>query len=239
MPQRSQHPNATGPLAPSVDGPVAAFEEACAGDGGGGDGEGQGGGFFLGEAGGGGCDGGLDAGLDRGLVRRAGGADGDQISGDGVAVVDDDGIGGAAGELVIEEAEARLAGGEASEHRKERGFERIGAGGLTAGKRGEALGLGLVVVGITAQAFDHPADGIGLALQGLAARFLSREGLLEIGDGAGVLGLVIGVEPFGQLGDPAGFGLELSAQLPEGGAACGLLGRGRDGEGDRHGRQVK
>ncbi len=32
-----QHPTERGPLAPSGDGPVAAFDQACAGDGGGGD----------------------------------------------------------------------------------------------------------------------------------------------------------------------------------------------------------
>ena len=45
-----QNPIAKGPVAPSGDGPVAAFDEACAGDGGGGEGEGEVGGFCFGEA---------------------------------------------------------------------------------------------------------------------------------------------------------------------------------------------
>ncbi len=49
-----QNPTEKGPLAPSGDGPVAAFDEACAGDGGGGEGEGEVSGFWFGETGGGG-----------------------------------------------------------------------------------------------------------------------------------------------------------------------------------------
>ena len=45
-----QNPIAKGPLAPSGDGPVAAFDEACAGDDGGGEGEGEVSGFCFGEA---------------------------------------------------------------------------------------------------------------------------------------------------------------------------------------------
>jgi hypothetical protein len=45
-----QNPIAKGPVAPSGDGSVAAFDEACAGDGGGGEGEGEVGGFWFGEA---------------------------------------------------------------------------------------------------------------------------------------------------------------------------------------------
>jgi ABC-type uncharacterized transport system permease subunit len=73
--------------------------------------------------------------------------------------------------------------------------------------------LGLVVVGVAAEAFDHPADGIGLAVQGLAAAFLGREAFLKVGHSKGVVGLVAGVEAIGELGDPAGFGLEFGAEL--------------------------
>jgi hypothetical protein len=73
--------------------------------------------------------------------------------------------------------------------------------------------LGLVVIGVAAEAFDHPADGIGLAVQGLAAAFLGREAFLKVGHGKGVVGLVAGVEAIGELGDPAGFGLEFGAEL--------------------------
>jgi hypothetical protein len=82
-----------------------------------------------------------------------------------------------------------------------------------------------VVVGIAAQAADHPADGIGLALQGFLARFLGGEALLQIGNREGVIGFIGGVQALGELGDPAGFGLELGAELPEGGAARGFLRR--------------
>ena len=65
------------------------------------------------------------------------------------------------------------------------------------------------------------------------------DALLEISHRLGVVGLVIGVEAFSELGDPAGFRLELGAQLPEGRAPWGL-GRwwGGDGEGDRHERET-
>ena len=121
-----------------------------AGDGGGGEGEGQGSGFLAAQASGGLGDRLFDALLDRGLIRRLAGGHGHQVGGDGVGVVDDDRIGGAAGELVIEQPEAGGAGGEAGEHRKEGGFERIGAGGFAAGQRCKALGLALVVVGVAA-----------------------------------------------------------------------------------------
>jgi len=61
----------------------------------------------------------------------------------------------------------------------------------------------LVVIGIAAQAADDPADGIGLALQGLAVAFFCGEAFLEISDGKCVVVGVLGVEAFGQLGDPA------------------------------------
>jgi hypothetical protein len=44
---------------------------------------------------------------------------------------------------------------------------------------------------------------------------LSGEAFLQISDGKGVVVGVLGVEAFRQLGDPAGFGLELGTQLPE------------------------
>jgi hypothetical protein len=188
----------------------------------------------LGETGGGLGDGGFDPLLDRALVRAAGGGEGDQIGGQGIGVVDDDRIGGAAGELVIEQPEAGGAGGEACEHREQGGFERIGAGGLVACQGAKALGLALVVVGIAAEAADHPADGIGFAFQGLAVACFCGEAFLQIGDSTGVVLGVLGVEAFGQLGDPAGFGLELGAQLPERRAPWSLLRRGGDGDGDRH-----
>ena len=84
-----QHPIARRPVA-SGDGPVAAFGEACAGDGGGGDGEGEVSGFCSGQAGGGGGDGGADAGLDRGFVGGAGGGGGHQVIGECGGVVDVD-----------------------------------------------------------------------------------------------------------------------------------------------------
>jgi hypothetical protein len=95
-----------------------------------------------------------------------------------------------------------------------------------------------VVVGIAAEAFDHPADGIGLALEGLLAGFLGGEAFLQIGNGEGVFGLIAGMEALSELGDPAGFRLELGAELPEGRASRGLIGwRGGDGKGNRHGRE--
>jgi hypothetical protein len=60
------------------------------------------------------------------------------------------------------------------------------------------------------------------------------EAFLQIGDGTGVVVGVLGVEAFGQLGDPAGFSLKLGAELSEGGAPWSLLRRGSDGKGDRH-----
>ena len=45
-----QNAIAKGPMAPSGDGPVAAFDEACAGDGGGCEGEGEVSGFCFAEA---------------------------------------------------------------------------------------------------------------------------------------------------------------------------------------------
>jgi hypothetical protein len=101
----------------------------------------------------------------------------------------------------------------------------IGAGGFPARRRGEALGLALVV------------DGFGLALQGLLAGFVSGEAFLEISHREGVIGLIRGGEPCNELGDPAGFGLAFSAQLPEGGPARGFLRRGADRKGDRPGAE--
>jgi hypothetical protein len=69
--------------------------------------------------------------------------------------------------------------------------------------------------------------------------FFCGEAFLEISDGKGVVVGVVGVEAFRQLGDPAGFGLELGTQLPEGGAPWSLLRRGGDGNSDRHWEAVR
>jgi hypothetical protein len=66
---------------------------------------------------------------------------------------------------------------------------------------------------------------------------LGGEAFLQISDGTVVVVGVVGVEAFGQLGDPAGFGLELGAQFLERRAPWSLLRRSGDGEGDRHGKQ--
>jgi hypothetical protein len=84
--------------------------------------------------------------------------------------------------------------------------------------------LALVVGGITAQAFDHPAGGIGFAVQGFAVVFFCGEGLLQIGDRALVIGLIAAVEAISELGDPAAFALQILSQLPEAGTA-GPLGK--------------
>jgi len=54
LPARTCKTPLQGPLWGLGDGPVAAFDEACAGDGGGGEGEGEVSGFWFGEAGDGG-----------------------------------------------------------------------------------------------------------------------------------------------------------------------------------------
>jgi len=91
-----------------------------------------------------------------------------------------------------------------------------------------------VVAGFCAQAFDHPAGGIGLADEGLAFALFQGEGFLEIGNGEGAFVLVLGVQAFREASDPRGFGLEIGAELPEGGQ-LGRIDRGGDGNGNRHG----
>ena len=111
----------------SGDGPVAAFDEACAGDGGGGEGEGEVGGFWFGEAGDGGGDDGADAGLDGGFVGGGGGLGGEEIWGEEIGVIDLDGFCGAGGEAVIEEVVGGGGGVEAGEQVDEGGFEGVSA----------------------------------------------------------------------------------------------------------------
>ena len=200
------------PLA-SVDGPGAAGEEVGAGD-----------------------EVAVFQGLfDGGLIGLAGGGDGEPFGGEGGFVGDGDGLGFAGGEEVIGELKAGDLGEEAGEQGNERGFEGISAGGFGGGKGGEALGLGLVVGGFCAEAIDHPAGGIGLAVEGLAVRFLGSKGLFQISDRSGVLRFITAVEAIGQLHDPAGIGGKLDAQLPEGRRAGDGGWGGCVGKGDSHG----
>ena len=92
-----------------------------------------------------------------------------------------------------------------------------------------------MVVGIAAQTADHPADGIGFAVQGLPVLFLTGEAFFQIGDGTEVIGLITAVEAIGELGDPATFGLEFSSKFPEAGGAADGGGSGGEGKGDGDG----
>ena len=47
------------------------------------------------------------------------------------------------------------------------------------------------------------------------------------------IGGVVGVEAFGEAGDPVGFGLEIGAELPKAGQLGGIGWRGGDGNGYR------
>jgi hypothetical protein len=78
--------------------------------------------------------------------------------------------------------------------------------------------------------FDYPAGGIGFAEEGLAFVVLQGQGFLEVRNGEGTFVVVLGVEAFREACDPVGFGLEIGAELPEGGQLGRIDGRGSDGK---------
>ena len=210
---RRPHPMCEGPLAPLLDVPEAAGEEVGAGD-----------------------EVAVFQGLfDGGLIGLGGGFHGEPLFRERGFVGDGDGRGFAGGEEVIGKLEAGGLREEAGEQRDEGGLQRISAGGFGGSQGGEALGLGLVVGGLSAEAIDHPAGGIRFLVEGLAVGFLGGEGFFQIGYGLDVIRFITGMEAIGELDDPAGFGCKLDAQLPErrraGGWSCGRCKR----KGDSHG----
>ena len=54
-----------------------------------------------------------------------------------------------------------------------------------------------------------------MAVQGLTVIFLVGEAVLQVSDGAVIIGQLVVVEAIGELYDPASFGLEFGFQLPE------------------------
>jgi len=154
--------------------------------------------------------------FDGGLVGLADGLVGEPLGGQGVFVVDLDGLGFAATELVIREGEAGGFGLETGKDQDEGVLQGIGPGGIGTGQLGEALGLLLAIGGLAAEVLDHPAGGIGFGSQGGLVVFLGKEGGLQFGEGLGA-GVVVGFQLFGQLANGGGELLGLDAQLPEGG----------------------
>ena len=86
-----------------------------------------------------------------------------------------------------------------------------------------------VVAGFCAEAFDHPAGGIGLADEGLAFVVLQGQGFLEVRDGEGAFVVVLGIEALREAGKPVGFGLGIRAAPPEGGQGGEWWSARRDG----------
>jgi len=174
--------------------------------------------------------------FDGDLVGLAGGLEGEPLGGQGVFVLDLDGLGLAAAELMIGGREAGGSGLEAGEDQDQGVLQRISPGGIRAGQLGEPLGLLLSVGGLTAEVLDHPAGGIGLGRQGGLVAFLGQQGGLQFGEGLGA-GVVVGFQLFGQLANGGGELLGLDAQLPEragtlqGAGRAGGLGEGRRGAG--------
>ena len=64
-----------------------------------------------------------------------------------------------------------------------------------------------MVAGFCAEAFDHPAGGIGLADEGLAFVVLEGQGFLEVSDGESTFVVVACIEAFGEASDPVRLGL--------------------------------
>jgi hypothetical protein len=153
--------------------------------------------------------------LDGGLVRLAGGGEAQPLGIEGVLVVDLDGLGLAGSQLVIREREAGGSGLQAGQHQDQRVFEGVGPRGIGAGQLGEPLRLLLPVGGLTAEVLDHPAGGIGLGGEGLLVAFFRQQGSLELAEGLGAGGLVIGFQLLSELADGGGQLLGLDAQLPE------------------------
>jgi hypothetical protein len=122
--------------------------------------------------------------LDGGFVGLAGGLEGEPLGGEGVLVVDLDGLGFPGGEFVVWEGEARGGGLQASEDQDEGVLQGIGPGGIGSGDLGEALGLLLAVGGLSAEVLDHPASGnrcaeafrYGLGGEGGFVVFLGQQG---------------------------------------------------------------
>jgi len=101
--------------------------------------------------------------FDGDLVGLAGGLEGEPLGGQGVFVLDLDGLGLAAAELMIGGREAGGSGLEAGEDQDQGVLQGIGPGGIGARELAEAFGLLLAVGGLTPEMLDHPASGIGLA----------------------------------------------------------------------------
>ena len=119
---------------------------------------------------------GLDGLFDGGLIRLAGGFDREPGGIEGLLVVDHDGRGLAAAELVIREREVGGAGLQLGEDKHKRFLQRISPARITTGQIGEPLGLLTPVGGLAAQVLDHPAGGIGFGGEGLGS---DRRGLAD------------------------------------------------------------
>ena len=183
-----------GACPPSVDAPGAAGEELGAGD----------------------LAAGLEGFLDGGLVWLAGGGDGEPHGIESLFVVDHDGRGLAAAELVIGEREAGSSGLQLGEDKDQRLLQGIGPAGIGAGQIAEPLGLLLAVGRLPAQVLDHPAGGIGFGGEGLLVALLGQQGRLQLSQGQSALFRVIGFQLLSQLADGGGELPGLDAQLPEG-----------------------
>ena len=180
-------------LWPLADAPGAAGDEVGAGDG----------------------VAGFEGFFDGGFVGLAGGLDGEPLRGEGVFVVDLDGLGLAGGELVIGKREPGGGGLELGEDEDEGLLEGIGPGFFAAGQFHQSLGLLLAVGGLTAEVLDHPAVGIGLGVEGLPMPLLLQQGGFQLSDGLGAELWIVAVELLSQTGDTGGEFLVLDAQLPE------------------------
>ena len=162
--------------------------------------------------------------LDGGFVGLAGGLEGEPLGGEGVLVVDLDGLGFPGGEFVVWEGETGSGGLQPGEHRHQGVLQAIGPGGIGAGELGEAHGLLLALGGLSAEVLDHPASGnrcaeafrYGLGGEGGFVVFLGQQSGLQFGEGLGA-GVVVGFQLFRELANGGGEILGLDAQLPEGG----------------------
>jgi hypothetical protein len=154
---------------------------------------------------------------------------GHPLGGEGVFVVDLDGLGLAGGELVIGEGEAGSSGLQPGEDQDQGVLRGVGARGVGSGQLGEALGLLLPVGGLAVKVLDHPAGGgnrcaeafrYGLGGQRRLVAFLGQQGGLQLGEGIGAGVVVIGLQLFGEQTDAGGALLGLDAQLPERGRSA-------------------
>jgi hypothetical protein len=203
-------------LWPSADAPGAAGEEQGAGD------------LLTG----------LQRCLDGGLIGLEGGLDREPFGIEECLVLDGDGGGAGAAQLVIGEREARGCRLQPGEHQDQRFLQGIGPGGVGAGQLCEPLGLLLAVGGLAAQVLDHPAGGISLGGEGLLVALFGQQGSFQLSKGLGTGVVVIGFQLLSELTDGGGELLGLDAQLPEGTGplqGAGRAGGLRESRGERSG----